>query len=368
MLIITFALNTSKMKKTLLFFSLAAAITANAQYSRTAADGPVVGDVWNTAADTIPNEGINPGMAGQAQAYSILDVDFNVEENTNFNSPDDYSSGGDFPEADVAFDFEGGLIAFADVTDNKMEIVGAEIDLGMGPESNKWEDPLTFQVYPYAFGDSYEDVGRFKQSFYIGQNFQGLQIDSGRIDLTIEVDSEVDGSGTFEFFQGTYPDVIRERQVQTVTQKFEICVVFLPGLPCQWQDASDLTGGSSEPETTVTYNYFGEEDKFPYATLTFNETEDTCQFVQVNFKEFSTSVVELEGLENALYPNPANDFVYIKAADATAIEIRDINGKMVLSQAVKPNTKVDIAKLKQGVYAVTVRGNKNLSNGTLIKQ
>jgi hypothetical protein len=356
------------MKKLILSAVLFAGVSASAQYQKTSADAPIINDITIDAVDTIPNMDINGGTAdSSAQMFVISDVDLDEEETTLFQNPADFTTASEFPTATVAFDFGAGP-SFGVASNDKFEIIGTEFTnpLGGEPEAIHWDNPLTLLTFPYGYGDSYEDVGHFKTTFYIGQEFGGFQIDSGRIDLTIEVKSVVDAFGSLETLNGTFSDVIRERQEVTTTNVVEVCLEVLPGFPCQWQDASSFTGESNDPVTEIEYLYHGPESKFPYASLTYNENEDSLMSVTVTLDNIQpNSVTEIKKLGNMVYPNPANDVISVNADDTAVVSITDISGRTILTTNARKN--ISIAHLTTGTYILTIVENNTVYSGQLIK-
>lgn len=66
----------------------------------------------------------------------------------------------------------------------------------------------------------------------------------------------------------------------------------------------------------------------------------------------------------ALYPNPAKNILFIDKSQSnfpTEIQIYDVNGKLVLQQKTEKinQNKIDISKLTQGLYFVTIKNDSN---------
>lgn len=356
------------MKKILLSLALVAGVSVSAQYQITSADAPIINDITIDAIDTIPNMDIDGGVADSAdQLFLIADVDLDIEETTLFQDPADFTTASEFPTASVAFDFGVGP-SFGVTGSDRFEIIGTEFTnpLGGDPEAIHWDNPLSILRYPYGYGDSYEDTGHFRTTFYIGQEFGGFKIDSGRIDLTIEVKSAIDAKGSLETLNGTFANVIRERQEVTTTNVVEVCLEVIPGFPCQWQDASSFTGESNDPVTEIEYLYHGPQSKFPYASLTYNENEDTLMSVTVTLDNIQpNSVTEIKKLGNMVYPNPANDVISVKADETATVSITDISGRTMLTTNARKN--ISIAHLTAGTYILNIVENNTVYSGQLIK-
>ncbi len=66
-----------------------------------------------------------------------------------------------------------------------------------------------------------------------------------------------------------------------------------------------------------------------------------------------------------LYPNPANDIVYISGAAGSVVYITDMSGKVLKSQKISfDNQPIDLSGLSKGVYLIRT----DQSNGSLVKK
>jgi len=62
-----------------------------------------------------------------------------------------------------------------------------------------------------------------------------------------------------------------------------------------------------------------------------------------------------------IYPNPANNFVFINNAENSKVEIYDVFGKVVLSKNIENNnTKIEINELLSGTYIIKIYKNNEL--------
>lgn len=97
--------------------------------------------------------------------------------------------------------------------------------------------------------------------------------------------------------------------------------------------------------------------------ITFQKNCIQCDPLQTN---------ELNSLDNeiVLFPNPANDFIYIKviAQKEYSFKILDTNSKIVLQFKIIESQKIDISKLSSGVYFYEVIDlNNKTGKGKFIK-
>lgn len=69
-----------------------------------------------------------------------------------------------------------------------------------------------------------------------------------------------------------------------------------------------------------------------------------------------TQTEENNALSISVYPNPATDFVTIKAEDLQSVMLTDMNGKTLSSMAAKGNSvRLDVSGLKAGVYIISAK-------------
>jgi hypothetical protein len=71
------------------------------------------------------------------------------------------------------------------------------------------------------------------------------------------------------------------------------------------------------------------------------------------------------------YPNPSNDFINVKAENNVKIEsfqIFDLNGRLIISEELGLNDKIDISKLGQGAYLLKAKVNGALISKKIIKK
>lgn len=101
-----------------------------------------------------------------------------------------------------------------------------------------------------------------------------------------------------------------------------------------------------------------------------SDAEITYQKNCIQCNPFLSS--EFNSLDNeiVLFPNPANDFIYIKGIDHKEylLKIRDTNSKVVLQLKISESQNIDISKLSSGVWFYEViDSNQNRSIGKFIK-
>lgn len=88
-------------------------------------------------------------------------------------------------------------------------------------------------------------------------------------------------------------------------------------------------------------NSYGYESVFMAMTIDFVVTDPA-------------SVAEQTAESVTIWPNPANDMVYLNVADGTAVSVFDITGRVVMQQ--RYNGLLDIRELASGVYTMKANG------------
>jgi hypothetical protein len=84
----------------------------------------------------------------------------------------------------------------------------------------------------------------------------------------------------------------------------------------------------------------------------------------------TTSVNDADKMELLVYPNPANDEIFITSNEIlqnASIRIFDINGKLVISKQLTQNT-VNISTLAKGAYVLQLSVNDKLTERRFVKQ
>ncbi|MCO6501026.1 MAG: T9SS type A sorting domain-containing protein [Vicingus serpentipes] len=137
-----------------------------------------------------------------------------------------------------------------------------------------------------------------------------------------------------------------------------------------WEKVLNVNGAGNSNQT-ITYNGL---DKNPYSGTSYYRLKQTdfdgkfaySHIVAVNF------TVAKGGI--SIYPNPAKnsfEFVYSENANELILEIRDVQGRIVLEESYinlekNISVKVDASQLATGVYNVLFRSEKDIVNQKLI--
>ena len=104
-----------------------------------------------------------------------------------------------------------------------------------------------------------------------------------------------------------------------------------------------------------------------------NVADNVCWIDDITFPGNTVVLDEVKELvsteEMMVYPNPANDVVYLKGSDIQYVEIYNAVGMRVLAKNVTDAESIDIAQYADGVYFVrTFDGKGNVTTTKLIKR
>ena len=96
-----------------------------------------------------------------------------------------------------------------------------------------------------------------------------------------------------------------------------------------------------------------------YATQTVNACESTTALaitVDVTLRNNELDLVNLK-----VYPNPTKDVINIDYKDViTKVEIYDLNGRQIISQALNANTNsLSVSSLSSGTYLIKIETKAN---------
>ncbi len=107
-------------------------------------------------------------------------------------------------------------------------------------------------------------------------------------------------------------------------------------------------------------------------SFSYGEVEDyTVNYVSGNGYEGQSEEISTLKSEVNVYPNPANDVVYIQTGDIsnTEVWVYNLRGKLVTSQKLNDsNGTLDVQHLSKGIYLIRINTNNEIVNEKLIIQ
>jgi len=346
------------MKKILLIVGLLAAVSGvEAQYVLTSAAAPVAGDINNVIIDTLPQ--VSKGNSGANQTWDFTNFDLDQDYSETYEDPSISSVSSSFPDADYITQGNFGF-NFMDVTPTGINWIGVSVfNFGTGQEEAAPLDPIEkMYVYSSSFGSSFNSTSAWRHAYEYDTTIdnQGtpLDIDSLRFSYSSTKEVSYDGWGTITTPLKSFPEALRERTYQIATNTFEICIhnpTYPVGPRCVYQDISEFIGGGTD--TSITYNWYNGASKFPVASITYGQDDETIQFAYINAGQpdgINTVVKNSTGI----YPNPASSMVFIKASGVESVSVSDLQGRVVKSVNQPIGNSIDVSDLQVGHYVVSV--------------
>lgn len=84
----------------------------------------------------------------------------------------------------------------------------------------------------------------------------------------------------------------------------------------------------------------------------------------------TNTVVELNGIDFNIYPNPTENIlnVVIESTDAFDVQVINLAGQVILTEKVKGTATIDVSELTAGFYTINFVGNNGTATTRLIKQ
>ncbi len=176
----------------------------------------------------------------------------------------------------------------------------------------------------------------------------------GRWYDNVDLDDLYDsGNGYFDFFEKphTYWVFRRNSNIDTVNGKIS-------------QAAFGYANRTSFGPNTNPHPFLVDgtpENSFEITNITFSG--DQASF-DVHF--LNVGVPEYAGKNVHIYPNPVHNVLNLSIEDVSRVEIYDMLGKMILSEAA-PDSKIDVSSLMQGLYIVKIFKNTDCFTEKFIK-
>lgn len=220
-----------------------------------------------------------------------------------------------------------------------LEMTGAVISAGT---LNFSADNATIMTYPLSYGNTSTDNA--KGSFT-------TTLANGLLKGTVTVNA--DATGTLLLAANTYNNILRVK----ITQNFNL-----------YQSSDTNYVFPIGTLTGTTYQYYNMQSKFPLLTyaegnisvpllgINQNSSDATAQaFTFLAANNFSSDKII------SLYPNPAENFIYLKMLEETGKTsgtIYNMEGKLI-KQVLLKNNVIDISDLSAGEYLLRIE-NKNI--------
>lgn len=153
--------------------------------------------------------------------------------------------------------------------------------------------------------------------------------------------------------------------MNSVTYNYPLLMAVDQAETYQW---IDCTNGSLEIPGATNQDYEplvnGE-----YAVVSSNLL---CSTTSDCYEVFGLDIQSLDNSHISVYPNPANDVLYIQSAEIVeSLQILDLNGKLLITRGSIANSQgiqLDISQLPQGVYILNVTTESQQYNQLIVVQ
>jgi len=124
-------------------------------------------------------------------------------------------------------------------------------------------------------------------------------------------------------------------------------------------------------EATKNHVTVANDDSYYIAIRATNYIDTSVLIIDDITIDFSNDIKENE-INFNIYPNPANDFIYIDLINSYSDDIMfrlfDVLGNEIIETKLNENNKIDIAYLNNGIYIYQIiYNNKKIINGKLLK-
>ncbi len=351
----------TKMKHSLLTLAACAFVSAlSAQTTITENDMAPVMTMLRIAKDTLPDTSlVHPGNIGANQTYNLAGLANNSVDTMNFSLPSFTPYGNLYPNCNrVIIQSPSASPTYAFCTQNSTGLYmnGGVADPGTGSPVNLTNTPAETNItFPSSLGTTFSNNFTSHAKFFYGQDPGiGFVLDSVEIISHIVKTSVIDGWGSVTTPAGTF-NCARQTVLRTNVDSIYGYAMF------------PLFGWAfliSQTDSNRVYSYWANGIGYPVAQLT-----DAHEFGIITSGEYflSTAIAEIQEHSNAslisVYPNPASDNINFnsKANSVSIIEIYDVNGQLISSQALmNANTSINVSAFSNGIYfysAIDVNGN-----------
>ncbi len=356
------------MHKTILSYSLAilffSPFVSIAQITLESSDMTSIGDQILRYVDTIPVFG--PGGDGPNQVWDFSNAQNDTVNNTSVVTVAASGYSGTFGSSDYSMTNNSSSYLFFNHDANTMVTTGAAGDLlNLGSIiETPFSDPLLLHEFPRNYGSNFDDTYAFEtETDGAGINIP-LVGEPYRIRLTHDghVYDTTDAYGTLITPTGTY-DAIRVKTVDFTTSVIEYRLCSTPVI-CPWLSLPTII------DTSVSYTWHAKEEMLAIAEMSFDSIGNPSRFVYSSVAPVTTVGIHDNESQSEvkLYPQPAQDEVYISQLDFTAgvyASVYSMDGRLIIRKRLQDN-RISTSELPSGIYLLHLE-NQYKENGKRLK-
>ncbi|MGZ3941612.1 MAG: T9SS type A sorting domain-containing protein, partial [Bacteroidia bacterium] len=254
---------------------------------------------------------VSPGSAGANQTWNFSGLSLTPGGSLNVVSPNSTPCASSFPSANWAENIPTPAVNYYVLSSSQLEVVAENIPSACsGGSSITYSDTKIVLKFPMTYNSSFSDG-------YVSSAGSGT------------VTTTYDGYGTLIVPTGTLTNVVRIKIVDGSSTSYE------------WL----TTGNPWYPAVLAQSN----------ATILFSNPA-------VNVSEIKNDIIF------RMYPNPANDKLFIEApvSERQEVFVYNVNGQMLLSKKISGNEEIDLASVSEGVYSINIKNEKGISSKRLV--
>lgn len=340
---------------------------------------PDQGDVLNyDTFDSYEGEGFD--VVGEDMTWDFSDLTVNGTADESYLDAQSGMAADSFPNADLLVEFIGNE-GYALRNSTSVSVIGFSGEEFGGlplPLTIELDQPFAIRRAPLALGDVYNTQTSFAAKFplsdfpeldtLISENNplgEGVDIDSFAVTWDLSRTEEAVGWGEV-ILGGNNAEVLQILQTDNIETTIEAFIVTVIG--GSWLDVSSFLpeefGGQLSINNT-TYKYLTADDKETFLEFVVNQNElesspsgrTKAGLVMTNTEDVSFSSDML------LYPNPASQFLNIKAENGENIEqveIYDVRGMLLVRDQINASQhSLNVADLEAGNYFVKINTAEN---------
>ena len=313
-----------------------------------------VGDTFQIVVDTT-GSGVDISSTGSGLRWDFSALQNHDERTIRFLDPATTEFSDDFPNSNIALDDGTGTLTYLTIDKTGYYVNGnASNQLGI-PFSNVLDTSVAMLKFPATLGFSLTEVNTSENAQFIGQEIQGITVDSLGITTTINSDRKIDAAGTIITPAGEY-ECIRLRNTQKTTISVKTYAVIFGNFGL-WTPLFDST------IQTDTYIWIANGQGYQVAEA---RTDPSGEVQSVRYLKTSNFEYKplFEGIK--LYPNPVtqnNLSVYIPTTYDTGpytLGVYDLSGQLVWDSELDLGANAfNIRSLAGGVYVARIRSLSN---------
>lgn len=261
--------------------------------------------------------GLQPGPSGANVTWDFSTYGTTSTAPVNLQAANNNS----YPNADVYFS-QSGTQSFFSTSNQALGFYGSSSSFG----SLIYTNPEEQVRYPMSYGDSYTD---YKE----GNNIVAGQVQ----DITGTITVRADGYGTLITPAATYNNALRLQLIR--------------------KDSFRSQGQVTSTVTDTFYYWYAANIDFTVATLFGSGQQRVFNYIEAQ----ATNTLEAQAQALRLYPNPAASFLQVKGWEHRTFDWKVYNSLGLLVQEGQNDTRIPVAELSSGWYAVEVQSEQGTS-------